>query len=314
MRPKPTDKLIEIRHDRFYGEDNLNDPTSLAVENGSRQVKALNCSITPDNLIERRAGYKLITSGTFKDIWSSAGTMFGIKDGDLVRIYRESGSIQYETLWYGVGDRILVYADTGNGVYISDGTVLKVFRDGALSGVANTTDAFKIRTPAGTILEYHKARLYVVVDNLLYITEAANFDIVDMRTGIRPFPSDIRMVKAVRTGLYLSDSHRTYFLRDIQPVAETSFDLKMFHYAPVLDYPAIKGTGRRVANIITASGVYSEAIMWTSERGICIGGTEGQVENLTERFYAMPSIIEGVDIYQKPGNLKQYITLLRIRR
>lgn len=310
---KAEDNAIEIKHERFLGLDNLSDPTRLRSDVGSRQVTALNCSIRPDYTIERRKGYELVTSADFRDIWASGDVMLAVKDNNLVRVTDYAATVQYETLWYGVGGRKFAYADTGNGIYLTEGTVLKVFRSGSLSDVPGTTEDFKIKTPAGSILEYHKGRLYVVVDNLIYITDVANCDVVDMRTGIKPMPSDVRMVKSLKTGLWVSDSHKTYFFRDIQAVADVPFDMKMFAHSMVFDYPAVKGTGRKVTNILTQLQKYDEAIMWTSEQGVCIGG-DGVAENLTESRWNLTSVMEGVDIYSKTGGLHQYITMLKTRR
>jgi hypothetical protein len=312
---------LNISYNKFYGIDNANDPVSLRVgEDGTRLTTGTNIDINLDMTMELRDGYTFTESGIFKNFWASGGVMFGIKNNNFVRYYKESGVLTSEILWYGAGIRKLVYCDTGMGIYISDGVSMKVFRNDVLTDVPETTNPLKIKLPPSTLLEFHKSRMYSIWEKYIFISDCPTqdnpyYDVVDMRTGIKIFPSDIVMFKAIKGGIYVSDSYNTWFMRDIDPIMDVPFSMKMFDIVQVFDYPAVPGgTGRKQFKITTPSGkYYDEAVIWTSIRGICIGGNDGITENLTEKMYNMPSIFECTDFYRKKGNSNQYITLLKTR-
>jgi hypothetical protein len=245
----PEDINLNISYNKFYGLDNANDPTSLRVgENGTRLTTALNIDIPLDMSMELRDGYNLQETGIFKNFFSSNGIMLGIKNNNLVWYYKSSGVLTSTVLWYGAGQRRLTYCDTGMGIYISDGILIKVFRNGVLSDISTTINPLKIQLPAGTLLEFHKQRLYSISGNYVFISDCPTqdnpyYDVVDMRSGVIPFPSDIRMFKAVKNGIYISDSYNTWFIKDMNSVMDVPFDVKMFDYTQVFDYPAIKDTG-----------------------------------------------------------------------
>ena len=302
---------VDLTYNKFVGKDNLNDPTRLKIgEDAVRLTIATDIFINKDFSMERREGYTLIQSGSFSSMWSQNGKWIVIKDGNLVQITKNGIAYTFTPLIVASGK--LVYADTGLGIYFSDGITIKVFRNGVISDVSATTVDFKIQTPAGHILEYHKSRLYIAVGNLIFITDPNNFDIVDGRAGIKPYSSKILMWKALSTGVYMSDSYTTWFLKDMNP--DEVLGAKVFGYKKVLDYPAIFGTGKKIYNLITpAQRYFEEAVIWTSEQGICIGGPNGEVENVTEKTYDMPSVVEGTDLYRKTGKNNQYISILKIR-
>lgn len=312
---------LNISYNKFYGIDNANDPVSLRVgENGTRLTTGTNIDINLDMSMELRDGYIRVETGVFKNFWDNKSSMFGIKNNNLVRYYKVSGTLVSEVLWYGAGIRKLVYCDTGIGIYISDGISMKVFRNNVLSNIPETTNPLKIKLPPCLMMEFHKSRMYSISGKNIFISDCPtqdnpHFDVVDLRTGIKTFPSDIRMFKAVKNGIYVSDSYNTWFMRDIDPIMDVPFSMKMFDMIQIFDYPAIPGgTGRKLFKITTPSGkYYDEATIWTSTRGVCIGGNDGIAENLTGKVYNMPSIVEGMDFYRKKGNSGQYIMLLKTR-
>jgi len=308
-----TNTEIEISFSNFLGLDNVSDPTRLNVgKDGIRQTIATNVDVYSDNTLARRDGYTRVSTGAFERIWSQGGTFLGIKDNNLVQITKSGSTYTFTQVMAGAENRPIIYADTGLGIYFSDGSIIKVFKNGIVSDIPATTLDFKIPTPAGHILEYHKSRLYVAVGSLIFITDSNHFDIIDGRVGIKSYGSKILMWKALSTGIYMSDSYNTCFLRDLNP--DELLGAKIFGYKRILNYPAILGTGQKIYNIITpANRSFDEAIIWTSSQGICIGGPNGEVENVTEKTYDMPSVVEGTDIYRKIAQDNQYISILKIR-
>lgn len=310
--PEGTELHINFR--KFYGVDTANDASSMRVgEDGIRLTKGTNIDITRLFEMELRDGYAVAQAGIFKNAWSSRGIFFAVMNNNLVRVTKVAGSLTFTTLWYNAGDRKLIYCDTGDDIMISDSTVLKYYRDGALSEVSDPTTTFKRKMPAGVLLEHHKSRFYSIVGNLFYYSDVAKYHQYDIRIPLKPYPSDILMFKALSTGVWLSDSQSTYFLADMP--ASKELGAKQFEVGKKFDYPAaFLGTGKRVFDIISPlDRFYPEALIWTSTKGICIGGKDGSVENLTEKTSTMPSVTEGTDFYRKKNNSNQYITLLKTR-
>ena len=84
---------------------------------------------------------------------------------------------------------------------------------------------------------------------------------------------------------------------------------KDFDFSVVYDAGIERGTDIRIDNIALGEQVISPAIMWTTKKGICIGTGDGQVFNLTERKYDMPSFITGAATFQREEGLDRYLVV-----
>ena len=56
----------------------------------------------------------------------------------------------------------------------------------------------------------------------------------------------------------------------------------------------------------------SDGVMWVSETGICIGGGDGIFENLTDKKYTMPSVMQSACVECRTvGDLNLFISSIK---
>lgn len=133
--------------------------------------------------------------------------------------------------------------------------------------------------PVGTIVEYYRNRIYIAQGKTLWYSEPGAFGAFDLVRGFFQYATDIRMVRAVEGGLYVSTEKNTYSLEGKSPL--------QFEQIKIADYPAIEGsdsklegsyvTGNFGSAIVEGFGI---SILWLSTQGICYGGPGG-FKNLT---------------------------------
>jgi len=178
-----------------------------------------------------------------------------------------------------VGDKVF-YCNGYEKGYVQDRTSY-AWEVGEYVG-PETTKTFS-SPPVGHLLE-----LFLVGCTLLWMMSFGtlsllNYSAVDNARNFMPLESRVRMIKAVKDGLWVSDSKSTFWLsgnsvNDMQHVA-------------VCNYSAIEGTA------VTFSDTESDKmVVWTSTQGICIGGPGGQFKNLTRTKLWYPDSTKGAGL------------------
>ena len=148
--------------------------------------------------------------------------------------------------------------------------------------------------PIGHLIEKRK-RMFVAQDNILWYSEPNSNDLYRLGTNHFRFMSRIRMVQAVAGGLWVSDSDAIYFLAgEIFPQ-----NMEMPLQEKMADYPVSKGTGVKVpGSKVGVDGLSGIAVMFTTDKGVCIGTRDGQLINATERKLDLPSSLTGAGLYK----------------
>lgn len=132
-----------------------------------------------------------------------------------------------------------------------------------------TTKTFS-SPPVGHLLEFFAGRIYIASGDTLWYTEPFAYSWVNLAESFIPFPGRLRMVKAVKDGLWVSDTEGTYFLGGT--------NVKEMSLVKVANYPAIEGTDCKVFDIAE-----EQMVVWTSTEGICVGAVGGKFNNLTRQ-------------------------------
>ena len=148
--------------------------------------------------------------------------------------------------------------------------------------------------PIGHLIEKRK-RMFIAQDNILWYSEPNSNDLYRLGTNHFRFINRMRMVQAVAGGLWVSDSDAIYFLGgEINPS-----NMEMPLQEKMADYPVSRGTGVKVpGSKIGTEGLSGIVVMFTTDKGACIGTRDGQLINATERKIDLPSSLTGAGLYK----------------
>lgn len=174
-------------------------------------------------------------------------------------------------------------------------------------------DAFKLRTTAGTCLEFYNGRLYMALGNFVYCTKAHDIEHYDIRYNVvAGFEGPVRMIARVTDGLYIATDNNTYFLQGAGP-KEKDAEGDGFVQRHVMKYGAIYGTvARWQSDIITEAGTKETSVVWASTIGVVVGSNSGNYKMLSLNQITMPSGLTGTAIVKEWHGIYQYICCFNV--
>jgi len=148
--------------------------------------------------------------------------------------------------------------------------------------------------PIGHLLCIRNLRMFIAEDKILWYSEPGNLSSYRLSANYFGFPSRLRMVQAVKTGLWISDSESLYFLQgEIIPSR-----LEMPTQTLVANYPAIEGTAVKIDGSRIGEGIPGAVIVFTTSEGVCIGDGNGNLINISERKIDLPLALSGASLYR----------------
>lgn len=176
---------------------------------------------------------------------------------------------------------------------------------GALDPGKQLDGQFFQRMPAGHIVRARHGRMLVASGKTLYYSDALRFGLCKMPSMHFRFASTITMVEPVAGGIFVADSHSTYFLAGME-VSEAV-------QARVHDHAAIPGASMLArGDEIGQDGFEGRIALWWSKSGeLMLGGPDGSVKSLTNGRYATDPHTSGVMFYRDLNGLRQIITRLQ---
>lgn len=155
--------------------------------------------------------------------------------------------------------------------------------------------------PIGKHVEYYNGRIYVSKDNFVFYSEAFTYHWFNQYTHFLPFESEVKMLKAVKDGLYIGTGHKIYFLRGNGP---ENFQLEPVSDASVIEYTDTK-TWAENFNLERAAGL---SATWLANDGIYLGLPGGNVINLTKDKLKYPNSLQGCSFCSQ----NKHVSVLRI--
>jgi len=152
-------------------------------------------------------------------------------------------------------------------------------------------DAF----PACTELQYFKGRMFGAVGRLVVFSPAMRYRLHRYNRDFFMFPTQVRMIAATDTGLYVSDEVSTYWLGGTDP--------EQMNLVEVLTYPAIART--KVYDTSTTEP------MWFSDRGWIRGGENGKAEAAMEKR-VLPGVMSptGAGLFREYNGIRQVVAIV----
>jgi len=145
--------------------------------------------------------------------------------------------------------------------------------------------------PVGTHIAYHLGRAWIAVENVIYCSEPFKPGLFRMAKYFFQFGTDVRMIRPVAGGVWVSDSETTGFIANAE-----NWDGQK--YSRTLEYPAHEWSDNQ--RLVDLSGsryqVPGMSAVWSSDKGLHIGTPDGQLLNVTADNLFYPSGASGATV------------------
>jgi hypothetical protein len=248
---------------------------------------AMNVDSDNDKKLHRRRGRTLLDDENTHSMWSNATICLCVQGGDLKEAILNFNTMTftYTTILADVGDTEMIFQDVADMVFFSNGEKFGYIRDRVAHGIPEIDQEFKERMVGGQLMEYWDSRLWVFQGNLLHYSDATEPWVRDKRHNFVAFNSRGRMLRAVKDGLYVSDSARCGFLQG------GAGDPPKFNYTEVCNFPAIEGTA--ISSVEVLSGISMKVALWVTEDGCYMGLPGGQVNRVTGDHFLVNGAARG---------------------
>lgn len=305
----------------FEGVDNRHAPEDLIAyaERAARATSRLpvgkNVDISDSLKLRRRVGFAQTLSGNYHSLWANADYSFAVKDYQL--IYAPLGAA---TALRSASSREVSYADTGAGVYISDGQFIGRYLDGAYADLARAgtydrptstldptdeVDAYD-SPPPGTILLWAFGRLWVVTDWGVAFSRAYRPDQVNLVSDYWDMPG-VTLLAAVDDGLYVGTSTEIMFFAGTDPKKATPL-------RTVIQAGAVARTQvMTTADKLGTDGGTGQAVLFESTIGKLAGYSGGRIRALTDQSLSYAVGATGASFLREINGMTQHISSLPAR-
>jgi len=254
--------------------------------------------ISDTGRLSRRKGYTKQVTGAFHSLFCDGGDCLVVSGTSLCLLNPDYTTTDLATVTAGAR---MSYAQVNDDIYYCNGHEKGIVRNGDVVAwekgdyVGPDTDRVLDDPPVGTHVEGFNGRVYVAQGGALWFSEPYAFGAFNFEDNLFWFPSNIRMVRAVADGLYVSTSNDVYFLSGLD--TDQPLQTKVANY-PAIEYSESWFTGQAASypdgGVSIAQGAGPRALMWLSDNGVCFGGPGGQFKNLTwEKIGTFPDGLTG---------------------
>ena len=278
----------------FRGTSGLNtvdDPARIPMAKNaiSDVAELVNMRVDSSWRPSKRVGQTLIESGVFHSLYCDGGDCLVAKDRDAdTAIYQvgNDGTLAGIRSGLDLGRRI-AFKQYGEKTYYANGMQTGIVED----GVSNAWETGEYHGPATdrsfsiptgiTHLEIHSGRMFASTGNVLWWSELFRFDLFDQARSLIQFHTDIRIVKSVAGGMYVSTEHNTYFLTGNKP--------SEFTMVKVASFPAVEWSD--AIEYVDGGDIGFDpgrCALWVSIEGAILGLPSGQILNLTKHKIIYP--------------------------
>jgi hypothetical protein len=278
----------------FRGTSGLNtvaDPARIPMtKSGINDVaEIVNMRIDQYGRPSRRPGLTLLESGSFHSLFCDGGDCFVVQtrtSDDAIMRVASDGSLTGVASGF-AHNRRMDWAQYGDKTYFCNGVDNGVIEGGAASplelgeyyGPDTNREFSKIENIQH--IEVHAGRLFVSTGPILFWSEVYRFDLFDMAASFVQFHTDIRMIKSVDGGVYVSSGRNSYFLSGLNPGGFTS--------RRVASFPAVEWSD--AAEKVDGVDIGFDpglCALWASPEGAILGTPGGSIINLTKSKIIYP--------------------------
>jgi len=253
-------------------------------------ASAINVNIDNTGRVSRRQGYDLKTAGEHHSIWCDGGDCFLIEEtASYGSIMRVASDLSVSGIRSGLTkDKRMSFVDVNDITFYSNGFengqiingVSSAWPEGTYSGPSTNRNFSP--APIGQHLAFYMGRIIIAVGNVIWFTEPYSPGMVDKTRMFWQFSSDVRMIKPMDKGVFISDSRATYYLDGSSP--------HDFIQKRIATYPAHEWSSATEYVELDDLDLdeKGEGAIWSSPEGICIGLPSGRIRNLTKERLDYP--------------------------
>ena len=273
-----------FEYKNIVGVSKKKDPTRIPA---GYVPYAMNVDSDNDKKLHRRRGRTLIDDENTHSIWSNASICLCVQGGDLkeANLNLNTMVFTYTTILADVGDTEMIFQDVADMVFFANSDKFGYIRDHVAHGIPEVDQTYKTRMVGGHLMEYWDSRLWVFQEGLLIYSDPTEPFVRDDKHNFVSFNGRGRMLRAVKDGLYVSDTERCGFLQG------GLGDPPKFNYTEVCSFPAIEGMA--ISSIEQVSGISMKAVVWATEDGCYMGLPGGQVNRVTGDHFYIDGAVRG---------------------
>jgi hypothetical protein len=207
---------------------------------------------------------------------------------------------------------ICVYVTTPNG------TSFRLFHK--VTNAINTVDIIDVKSvnnltvkletenletlPPGVLINYYKSRILLVENYNIWCSMPFSYELCKRESDYVSFETPIRMLAVVEDGLWVGLDNVTYFLLGETPPYKID---KIIPYGVIEGQWASDVAGEKLLR----DDIKGKVCLWSSTKGICVGGTGGYFLNLTENTYNFPIALTGHGFVRENDEMNQFILFLK---
>jgi hypothetical protein len=282
----------------FQGSTGLNakvDPTRVRFDKQagiSDLAVAYNIDHDASGRVSRRKGYSATAVlSAAHSLWSAseAGPCYFVSGTNLCQLHSDYTYTAIATVSAGARVRYAQLADMTCWLNGFEKGLIQF--GGNTSWVAGsytgpTTQRVLSDPPIGHLVAVHRGRVWIGQGTVVWYSEPFSTSQFDLVRNFFTFGTRLRMIASTDQMLYISDDNTTWALTGATPGDMTLLK--------VAGYPAIEGTEASIdLSRLGLEGLYGVGAIWMSTRGVCIGLPTGQMMNMTEHKFDLPTATAG---------------------
>jgi|GEM_PF-7016362 len=176
-------------------------------------------------------------------------------------------------------DNANIYASGQNGeelFYQATATNLTITGvDALLNSGEPINREYQTPMPIGRLIEEYSGHLLIADNEFLYFSQPLDYELFDALNNIIPLDSAITMIKSVETGVFISTSSEILFATGETP---DKWIIKQ-----VYNSGAFYNSAATISATLIGDGSIGKSVIFTTQKGICIGTQDGIVQNISER-------------------------------
>jgi len=285
------------------GLNNIIDPVRLTYSQTtgiSELAEAVNVYVDDTGRVSRRPGQSLLSAVSSHSVFCDKGDCFVVQDRESdAAIYQVGTDFSLTGVRSGLtkGARVS-FCQVGSKTYYANGYQNGVIENGISTGWPDTTEHVGATTlrafypaPIGTHLAFFQSRMWIVQGKVIWVSEPYAVGKFDMARRFLQLGTNIRMIKPVLGGVWVSDEEKTGFIaagdkfEALSWIKRSSFPAH--EWSENIELVDLSQTEFKVPGL---------SAVWSCDAGLCIGSADGQLIVATEKKLIYPTGARGATV------------------
>jgi len=294
---------MDILFSGATGLNNILDPVRLPYNPSSGisdLSEAVNVFIDDTGRVSRRSGQTLLSAIVSHSLFCDKGDCFVVQDREAdAALYQVATDYTLTGIRSGLtkGARVS-FAQVGDKTYYSNGYQNGVIENGISSAwpvapahVGATTVRSFYPAPIGSHIAFFQSCMWIAKDNVIWVSEPNAFGKFDFARKYFQFGTKVMMIKPVANGVWVSDEEATGFIEAGERFASMRYIKKSsfpaHEWSENIELVDLRDTEYQIPGL---------SAVWSSDAGLCIGTSEGQLIIPTEKKLIYPTGARGTTL------------------